>query len=222
MQCSQILNLLDDYLDGTTNQAQRAEFARHLAECATCRQQVLFAQQLQQQLVTLPHPQPSKDFEAKVLPGHRKTDFQRKSGFIAGFSTAIAASLALWFVLAPPNAKDPTIASPVAQIELAVDQTQQVSLMFNSPLDIENATMRLELPRNVELVGYRQRSQLEWQMSLRKGTNRLVLPLIAHGAPDKPLQATIFSNGNTRTFAVKVKTRRSPAAVKQKDGIRYI
>lgn len=215
MQCTQIQNLLDEYLDGTLNPLQQTAFEQHVADCTACRQHVVFAQALQRRLADLPYPSPSAGFETHVLegmPAVTRTLRSRKYGFAAGFTTAIAASLGLWLVFMPPMGIDNSKTQNTIDIELVAGQTQQISLVFNSPIAIENATLRLELPRNVELAGYRTQPQLEWQTSLRKGTNRLVLPLIAHGQADKPLLASITSKGKTRTFFVKVSTRAPSAA----------
>ncbi len=215
MQCTQIQELLDEYLDGKSTPLQKIAFEHHVSDCNVCRQHVLFAQQLQRRLVELPYPPASKDFESRVLhklPARVRQPRIQRYGFVAGFSTALAASLGLWLVLMPPSGMNNSGIKGVINLELVAEQTQPVNLVFNSPVDIENATLRLELPANIELAGYRTKQQLEWQTSLRKGSNRLVLPLIAHGKTDRPLLASITSKGKTRTFMVNVTTRVPSAA----------
>lgn len=215
MQCIQIQDLLDEYLDGALSPLQKVAFEYHVSECNGCRQHVAFAQQLQRQLVDMPYPSPSDDFESRILqsmPASTISSRQRNYGFAAGFSTALAAGLGLWLVLTPPIAINDSGNKGVISIELVAEQTQPVNLVFNSPVDIENATLRLELPANIELAGFPARQKLEWQTSLHKGSNRLVLPLISHGTTDKPLLASISSKGKTRTFMVKVNSRMPSAA----------
>ncbi|MBI3562126.1 MAG: zf-HC2 domain-containing protein [Gammaproteobacteria bacterium] len=212
MQCVQIHTMLDDYLDDSLSALHRESIDRHLEGCQPCRQQVLFAQVVQHQLSAMPYPAPSAGFELRALQkiGVAPSKYRLRYVFAAGFTSALAASVALWLVFAPGPVPGPTSSRGVADVELVTDQTQQINLVFNSPAEIDNATLRLELPRNIELVGYPTQQRLEWQTSLRKGTNRLQLPLIARGRTDGPILASIISNGKKKTFNLNVVTKALP------------
>ncbi len=200
MLCTQLPELLDDYLDDTLPSLQHTALEQHLTGCSACRQQVLFAKQLQNRLANMPVPIPREEFVTQVLQivaVPQRAPLLQRYGFAAGFVTAVAASVGLWLALMPhPGVDSPQVVA-INSVELVAEQTQQVSLVFNSPVDIDNAALQLELPGNVELVGHTAKRQLKWQTSLRKGTNRLTLSLIAHG-------------GKTKTFYLKCNTRFAP------------
>lgn len=217
MQCTQLPDLLDDYLDGVLSPLQQTALEQHLGDCSACQQQVLFAKQLQSRLASMPYPAPSGEFVTRVLQtiaAPQKKPYLQRYGFAAGFITAAVASVGLWLALISHPGVDNTPGVDLYSVELVAEQTQQVSLVFNSPVDIDNAALKLELPSNIELAGHSTKRQLEWQTSLRKGTNRLILPLIAHGKTNGPLQASITSGGKTKTFYLKCKTLFSPLTQK--------
>ncbi len=202
--CSQFKAYLDEYLDGTTSPLLTQTLEQHVSACEACRQLVVAAKTLQQQLREMPYPPPSQDFEARVLKKiHSDTAPLRRYAIAA----VIVISLMTWFALSPPVGERLVANQDVMRIELSVEQIQHIDLVFHSPVDIEQATIRLELPRHIELAGQGDKQFLQWEIALRKGSNRLTLPLIAHGMSEGQLIASIGSSGKTKTFRVTVSTK---------------
>lgn len=214
MQCLQARQMLDEYLDGDLPALQKEKLAQHFFACKSCNQQWLFAQSLQRQLQSMPYPPPYAGFAERVINAVTAPAQARRQryGFAVGFASAIAATLVVWLVVASQYTAQTPAGDGVINIELAAEETKKIDLVFNSPLGIESATLRLELSDNIELAGYPAKRQLEWQTSLHKGTNRLTLPLIARGNKGGQIMASIASGGKKKIFYLKVVPKGSPSA----------
>jgi hypothetical protein len=114
---------------------------------------------------------------------------------------ALAATLLLGVALSVFFTMQPT---PVQTVTLTIDRPETVRLMFTSAKPLKAATLSLALPENVELVGYGHRHELSWQTDLREGGNLMQLPLIARGATEEELVASLSHGGSSKTFRLKI------------------
>lgn len=133
--------------------------------------------------------------------------------FLAGFSTAIAASLAIWFAstMYQPQFDD---ASPQV-ISLAISQVKTVRLVFDAPVDLNDVTLSVVLPENLELEGYGGQKQIVWQTKLTKGQNILALPVTAINHGQGELVARLTYGDKTKQFHIIVKTSSNGALIYQ-------
>ncbi len=210
MQCEHILTQLDDYLDGDLTAEDRSRIDQHLQSCSDCRAEYHFAEQTLLQCQNLPPVKPRPGYEHRMLqflaqqpqkPRHGVPAFS--TWFAAGFGSALAALLVVWFVAF--DFADPTQDSmPIMTVELPAMQSTKVDLVFNSPRNIQKAAMTIELPDGAEVVGYPKQRTLEWQTALKQGSNRLSLPIVIKGKQGGTLFAKISHEGQTRTFKLKL------------------
>jgi hypothetical protein len=175
---------------------------------------------IRQALRSLPAEDASPGFEERVLDAvHRHNGtHNRHSGnkFVTGFSTAIAASLALWFastVYTPQFDSDAPQASNPQIINLAMSQPRTVKLVFDAPTDLAEVTLSVELPENIELEGYAGQRQLVWQTNLTKGQNILALPVIAIGNGQGELVAQLRYGDKIKQFNIVLKTANDGALI---------
>jgi hypothetical protein len=128
----------------------------------------------------------------------------RRYGFVAGFGSALAAGFALWLVVGvlpqTPESVSPSQlavqqtvpgqqqvaqhqdqAPGIPELTIALHESRDVTLAFNSVKVLNGATISIELPENVAIVGYPGRRTLEWQTDLDAGKNILRLPVVATG-----------------------------------------
>jgi hypothetical protein len=165
----------------------------------------------------LPVEEASADFEEKVFAAVR-SQYGARSGhsgnrFIAGFATAMAASLALWFA---STVYTPQFGEQAPQvINLAMNQARTVKLVFDAPTDLAEVTLSVELPENIELEGYTGQKQLVWQTSLNKGQNILALPITAIGYGQGELVAQLSYGDKTKQFHLVLKTAGDGALIYQ-------
>lgn len=209
MNCTQFNNMQHDFLDGNLSPIQQEAVTKHLNECDACRQQHVQLKAMLRHLRDIPAPAPRPGFEKRVLGFLQTKDKpatpKQTHWFAAGFGSALAAGLAMWLVFSPGVMQPNNEVSEIS-IVLVPEQTKKVSLVFNSPHDITDATLTLQFSNEIELAGYPGKQQLQWQTALKKGTNRLNLPLIAKGKTGGQLLARITRDGKTKTFRVNINT----------------
>jgi hypothetical protein len=212
MECTDIEKYLDDYIDEAASLAEQQKVESHVDHCACCRQAVKDRKAILAALRSLPVAEASPEFEAKVFSAvrHHYGMGRGHSGhrFIAGFATAMAASLALWFAstLYTPPVDKFLRDEQVPLINLAINQTRTVKLVFESPSDMAEVTLSVALPENIELEGYAGQKQLVWQTNLNMGQNILALPIIATGKGQGELLAQLSYGDKTKQFNIVLRT----------------
>ena len=213
LKCESVTTRIDDYLDGTLSDQERQAMEQHLEGCTTCREEFQLAKDLLEQLSSLEVPAPRPGYEQRVLGFLQDVRGEEKPRqpkphvlpmwFGAGFATAALAIVAVLFSVNSPVLEQ-TDTMPVLTVELQPLQTRKVDLVFNSPEQIQSASLRIELPQGTEIAGYPNRNSLEWKTNLKKGSNRLSLPLIVKEKNGGTLYATISHEGQTRTFKLNL------------------
>ncbi len=209
MRCKQLPNILDDYLDGTSDQATAAAVMLHVESCTGCSDEIERARNLRAALAGLPIEGPSDNFfeqaiERAARSTTRRTDTLAKPWPLR-FGGAVAAVFAVLFVAAlliqQPFA---TSSSEFPEVTLALDEVKSVALVFNSEDALRGARISLQLPRGIELLGYSGRRELSWTTDLERGKNVLRLPLVGHDLIDETIIARLEHPSGTKTFQLKV------------------
>jgi len=119
----------------------------------------------------------------------------------------MAASLAIWFASSVYLPEMPgQSASQQATVSVALNQQQTVRLMFEAQSDIQQVSLSIDLPNNMQLAGYPGRKQLSWQTSLKKGSNVLALPVMAVDPGEGELVARLNYGDKSKTVRVLLKT----------------
>jgi len=212
MECKQIHKMIEEMLSGTASQVQLQVVEQHIASCEQCREHLHASRELSLSLRAMEIPEPDADFEARIFSALDKVEIKKPHHwFVAGFGSAIAASVLLWFVFfqtgmyQPQNSEQGLQMS--ATVEMATKEVKQVSLVFNVSQGLEMTTISIELPEHVKLKGYSNRQVISWKTSLKPGANRLTLPLIA----DRPMQGVVvarLTRGNqVRAFKIQLQAK---------------
>lgn len=222
MKCTELQKTLDDYLDDAVSLAQRNTVEAHIKYCVSCRQALQAHMAVRQALRALPVDEASLEFEAKVFAAVRKHygagHGHTGNRFIAGFATAMAASLALWIastVYTPPVDEYVQDEAAPQMINLAMNQARTVKLVFETPTDLAEVTLSVALPENIELEGFAGQKQLSWQTNLHKGQNVLALPIVATGKGQGELVAQLSYGDKTRQLHIVLKTADDGALIYQ-------
>jgi len=205
MNCEDIQTQLDDYLDNHLIVGSKREMDLHINNCSACRQHLDDAMVVRDALKSLPIEETSADFESRMFANVRKQQSQNGNRFISGFATAMAASVFLWVAsttIFVPQQSDNT---PNA-ISIAMHEARPVRLLFDAPSDLQQVTLSIELPANVELDGYPGRSQLSWNTRLKKGQNVLTLPINALNVGKGELVAQLTYGDKKKTYRLILKT----------------
>ncbi len=208
MDCKQLQQCIDDYLDGVLPAGEQRLAEQHLASCADCQAELNQIQELRHALRALPVPAPSPDFTRRVLAKARQHQ-QRRQRLLGGLVTAMAASLVMWIGVALFQPSSNT--NGIDAIVMGVSETREVKLVFNAPENFQQVTLQLELSGNIELSGFAGHRDIEWQTALKKGANTLVLPITATGHGQAEVIARVKHQGKIRVFRVPLKVHNSGA-----------
>ncbi len=207
MHCTEVHTLLDDYLDGQLELAAREQLIDHLDDCRACEKELHQRRVLRSRLRQLPVDVPPPGYAAGALYRARQQHLQRRHrALLTGFGGALAASLALWAVVAFWQPVTETRGPGIHTITLQVEQVQTINLAFNVPERLDRVRFRLELPPGVALANRPGERAVTWQDRLEPGRNLLRLPLLAKAGAGGELVARIEVNGMQKTFRVPVRT----------------
>jgi anti-sigma-K factor RskA len=182
MQCEEIKNRIDDFIDGCVPESDLQAMQEHLSHCPDCASEVNLKQQLLLKLRSLPAPQTPPYVAQRIVKARQQKQRQQQNQkwrwFGAGIGTAIAAGLAVFAVvmlLQPfnPNATaEPTVVA-------TLHQPSDVHILVHSEHAIDDVRFTLVVPENIELQGFAGRRQVAWRGQLQQGENLLSLPLVA-------------------------------------------
>lgn len=207
MNCKTVIANIDNYLDGYLDNSAQESFRNHLEQCPACRMQIVRAQNLLGSLKTLPVPQMSPEFQTRVWSQVKQKSYSQKARYSAWVAVAAVFILFIgigvdyqnsWFV----NQSQKNV------VEIEIDNTRDIRLVFNSKESLKNVTFSLELPDGVELAGFGNKREIMWQGELEKGKNLLVLPIIARSPKGGVLIAHVNHTNESRQFKLHLNVRK--------------
>lgn len=217
MSCNDIRAVLPAFVNNELSGPARDQVQEHIATCEACSQWLASERALNRALHDQFHiPGPSPDFQSRVFASARNAS-KTKSGWSHGaLGGAIAAALALGIGLGVmlqqgtlSDHQEPVVASASSTAELPETGTgapveKTVRLAFRSGEALENVTLTLELPPNVELASWPGHRELSWKVSLNAGENVLSLPLklLFPGAGE--LVARLDTGDRQKTFRAPI------------------
>ena len=205
MNCTDINKHIDDYLESTMSDQDQHAFELHVADCASCASKLERVKSVASGLKGLEIPEPSANFEQRMFAGVRKQyKDTRQFHFTAGFATAIAASLAIWFTSTVLVNHD--LVEEKHIVSMAVNEVKTVRLLFDSHADISEVNLSIGLPDNMVVDGYPGQRELSWQTSLKKGENVLDLPIMALDPGQGELVAKLNYDGKVKVLRVVLKS----------------
>jgi len=223
MNCSEIENILDDYLEHFPGEglddAKAAAVALHIQGCLTCARELEQRQALRRDLQALAMPAPAAGFLEQAVANaaasaetsavrteqtvtRRQPFGTRLTSVVTGLAAAMIGALLISTLLTSPEPRAPE--TTLQGIHLATNTVTPVKLAFSSETALEDARLTLSLPVGVELMGYDGRTDLSWNTDLEAGTNVLRLPLVGRMAASDVLVARLEHPSGAKTFRLPV------------------
>ncbi len=206
MKCNQVQDNMENYLDGNLPISQRDAVSGHVKTCESCREVLTREEMLRQALRNLPAADVNPDFIKEAMKQARQVHKPVRRYFIPGFVTAATVSLAVLFLTTTTIMRtamvDETDAFPL--ITMAINETRTVQMVFDSPSNFKAVNFNLSLPEGFEVAGYPGYRVLDWEVELKKGSNRLALPLVALATGKGELVANIAYVDKTKSFRFRV------------------
>lgn len=211
MNCTDLKEKFDDYVDGTLASAEAEQLRQHARSCDACQQLIDREQKLRSALSEYADSSiamPGDDFfdRALVTAARRGVKQQHKRSWMTGFGSAVAAGLAIWIISGVLfNAPEGVVVDPaMPTITMALEEPRTINLVFSSATVLDDATLTVLLPEGVELAGFEGQREITWVTSLKKGKNLLPLRLIATVATEGVLLATLKHGDDDRVFRLRV------------------
>ncbi|MDC0661282.1 anti-sigma factor family protein [Marinobacter sp. SS21] len=227
MSCDLFSKQLEHYARGELSPAMEQSLETHLAECSACTGRLNAERKLLGALRSQSVPVPSVDFESRILTAATRGAAARRSWQHPMAGSAVAAVLALgvfiglqWqsdqpeqtLVADSAGAGETTVVEASAALPEFEPREQTVKLAFHSGRALDDVTLTLELPANVELASYPGRQRLSWQVSLKEGDNVLALPLKVLFPGDGALVAHLDDGTRQKTFRAPIHDKTEPAS----------
>lgn len=207
MNCEKALEYRDDYLDGYLSQEEKLSVRKHLHSCRHCHAAFKRDEELLQALRDLPMPAPSpgfvdRAFQQAKMPV-RGYIYRRLAPFL---SAAIAACLIVWITAGLQfNGDHRPTAAQAPEVLIKINEQKIVNVVVNAPRDLHNAQVTIQLPRQVEMVGFPGSNEIEWKTDLRKGKNLLSLPLVAKSLGNVELVTRINHENKSKLLKLEMK-----------------
>ncbi|MBT5231603.1 MAG: zf-HC2 domain-containing protein [Methylococcales bacterium] len=202
MNCNDTHNHIDAFIDEALGEAEMAGIQEHLISCTACRTQYQYASRIGNLLRHIPVPKPDAGFEKRAF-SRLNTSSSKQNWIPASLGGAIAALFIMWLTIFHEPISAPTGSIADVSIELQENQSKHIQLVFNSPDHYKEAEFIIEIPEHLEVVGFEGKS-LRWKTALKKGANRLTLPLIARGRVKQDLIAKLVNGKQVKTFKIKI------------------
>ena len=209
MNCKQLTDRLDDYMDGLTEAAETTALAAHIEDCTDCSAVLAAEQGLRDALKDYGEsamPQATTAYFDSALAGaaYEGTRRQRNRWVMTGAAGTIAAGLLVWMLGGTLLNAPPVPDSPVPAIAMTLEEPRRLNLVFSSATALADASMTVILPPGVEVEGFAGQREISWLTSLNAGKNVLPLTLIATSPQGGELMATLRHSGDDKTFRVRV------------------
>ncbi|WP_166266988.1 anti-sigma factor family protein [Marinobacter caseinilyticus] len=214
----EILNQ-DDASSGLENKLKA-----HAAECRECALLWQEQRQLRDLFGAQAIPEPSPDFEFRVLQAATMSQgaVGRRAWAFPAMGAAVAAILALGVYIGlhlGPNSNLETVpeiaatsAQPGTDDAHVESGLQTVKLAFNSRQAMDGVTLTLELPANVELAPFPGRRNVSWKVNLKQGDNVLALPLNVLFPGSGTLVAHLDDGSKRKTFRTAISRNKEPSS----------
>jgi len=212
MNCHDIHNHCDTYLDHEMSDTQKRALEAHLESCPACRHYMQQAQDIRDALTKLQAPAMRPDFAVQAFNKVRQQNTAvAGSKRFTGTGLALAASLALAGIVGvfiyQPNSMEPQ-PEPNA-IQISMQQPKSISVVFNAKEDLDQVTISIELSDNLALDGYAGKRTVSWNTPLQKGKNMLSLPIIATQSGNGTVIARLRLGDQDKTFRIHVDVRQN-------------
>jgi len=207
MNCYDIHNHCDAYLDHEMSDTQKHALQLHLESCPACQQYLQQAEELRDALGKLSTPTMRPEFSARAFDKVRQQN--RGTKRFTGTGLALAASLALAGIVGIFMHQPDSTAPEPAAIQISLQQARDVNLVFNAKEDLNEVTISIELSDNLALDGYGGKRTVSWNTPLQKGKNVLSLPIIATQSGNGLLTARLRLGDQDKIIRIRVNARQN-------------
>lgn len=214
MNCEDVVEYMTRPPAGASSAIRRAA-AEHAAGCAECRYALRAVRALEaegERSVPVPRDGLERAVAAAVntaVPAPRRAVFWRG----AAVGAAMAASLAVAAFLLWQSVRD-SAGTAAPAVVIALDQTEDVNITLDTPVELAAAQIRVTLNGAIELAGFGDQREVAWSTDLAPGINQLTLPVVARGPAGGQVTVEVQHGAKRRQFVVDVRTQAAQATAR--------
>lgn len=221
MNCKHFLQDVDAMAAGELSEPVELEMRRHAERCGACARALSSATLMMEEVARERAPEPDQGFEARMLAAAKRGEqpSAKRSWAIPAWGGAVAAALVVGIFIGSEFSATQQPTDPVAQTstatvqEVAVAGDQKtVRLAFTSKEAVDNVTLTLELPPNMELAPFPGRHRVSWKVNLKPGDNLLALPMNILFPGEGTLVAHLDDGRKRKTFRTDIGTTLEPSS----------
>ena len=205
MNCEQVINKLDDFVDGYLASGETRAIEDHLVVCDGCNEVVGRERKFRLALGSIPAQQPEAGFVEQAFASATGRGGY-KSGWWVGFSAGggLAVAVLLLFFLGLPFQGKDTGLQQLAGVNMTINEVKNVQLVVNVAQNLEGSIITIMLPEHVEIDGLPGEREITWTADLKKGKNLLALPVVARQLGAAPLVARVEHDNKRKIFEVNL------------------
>lgn len=206
MNCREIDNLLQDYIDGELSAADYAMVTEHHRACADCAGKYEDALAVIDELKKIDVPPASADFASRAIAGAGKANQRPFARLPGGVAAGIAASLAMFALIAVLFNLISTDQDDA--VLLLGGEVKVIKVAIDSAHAIDGVKMTIDITQNLEISGYEDQKMISWNANLKQGTNVIALPISALVQGEGEITTRVQLNDKMKVF--RIKTRSDP------------
>ncbi|WP_412536913.1 zf-HC2 domain-containing protein [Marinobacter sp. MIT932201] len=218
MQCSEFKKDVDALARGELPDIAKQAMEEHAASCEDCAANLATAKFIARQTAKDRAPEPDADYESRILgralagSSPSATKHWKTPAWIGAVAAALVVGVFLGGKWNQPE-QDVLSAQTVAEGSQPPAITQKtVRLAFTSTDAVENVTLTLELPPNLELTPFPGRHKVSWKVSLKPGDNLLALPVNVLFPGQGSLVAHLGEGEKRKTFRTDIGKLTEPSS----------
>ncbi len=205
MTCDAISEKIDAYIDGYLEPDESDRIRDHLDGCLSCRELVSRENKFRQAMRSAMEEYPSPTLTARWFENLTSHQDSKNRGLWVGFSAggAFAVAVMLLIMLGLPfQTQNQGEQLPGVRVTLNVPET--IQLVVSVPQDLQESTITIMLPDNIEFEGLPGQRDITWVADLQAGSNLLALPIVARGTGAGTLVARVTHKNKRKNFKVNL------------------
>jgi hypothetical protein len=206
--CHTPINHLEDYLDGVLDTALHKDVEKHLSQCPSCNSWIEREIRLRKAIKNLPITPPDVNFVDRVFKHAIAQDNRPFIDYSRWIKLAASIILIFTFSFGVKEIWDAR-SHDIVEISVAVNQEEEIKLVFNSNENLDDVTFSILLSEGVELSGFVNQREIIWKGELEQGQNQLTLPVIVYNQKGGHLIAKITHDNGSKQFDLKIHVKES-------------
>lgn len=138
---------------------------------------------------------------SESTPAKRRAPRLVALAFVAAFAASVLTVIYTGLLVEAPRTR---ISAGLPSIAMTAGQRRDVNLVFNATTDVADATLLVELPNGIELVGHAGERRIKWRTRLVPGNNIVPLTLIAPAPVAGQIIARLDAGNREKVFRIHV------------------